>query len=769
MSKRSYKPAVQSPVASEGNSILPINDPIAVYYRQSTEGQIGNVSTVIQTVDMVKYLKERGWSDQNIILIDMDAGVSGTKKIDERPGMSYLFSLITEQKIRAVACQDEDRLFRDVTQIQVNIFIEACRAAHVLVLTPSMVYDFANELTGTFHARQFRFKSEMAAEYINSFIKGKLFRAKQRLHMEGRWSGGGVAVGYMVDLRKTLPDGSKNPRFRLFVPFPPYAEVVNEYYRLFLSNAGNFTATLRHIHAHGPYYPDPAICPVPDGFKTSYQLHRYNNGFCPGKNAFFELLTNAIYIGHWVVNDTVVRRDNHEATVPLDVFTHAYNYLMDVTLDGQPNLHYRPFRPHSRPTLEEERPTQRPLCAGLMVAQWNGQWRNVGPNWDNEYEEYKYVLWSNNAVSQYVWGKNAQSVDEEVSKLLKKKLTLTFETQVWEESLETYTESHQIERKSKLAQLETAERVKANLLASLETVTNQDMIRKIQQRYEDAEIEQQRLVAEIAATDEKANYLQAIQALQRNWKRALETWSQMTHEEKRVAFHAFIKRIEAKQIEKGGLHLTIHWLDNSKDKLTVYRGYGSTSWTPPENSQLLGLIEAGSSQVDICKAFPDRTWRAIYDKLRAGNKHREINSKPTPVKWDETYNQYLNRIYSNTSAKAESGERWATEDIEQLANLLKNHAGELEIAATFPNRKWENIRKKINTIYSGVFYISKSQYLDRRETFYMYQERVQGNSDTLEAVVEDEECGDSISSDDHQLMVEQSDCHRLSVWGVRWR
>ena len=84
------------------------------------------------------------------------------------------------------------------------------------VVTPSMVYDFANELTGTFHARQFRFKSEMAAEYISSIIKGKLHRAKQRLMLEGRWAGTVMPPGFMVDNRKVLPNGDKNENWRRF-------------------------------------------------------------------------------------------------------------------------------------------------------------------------------------------------------------------------------------------------------------------------------------------------------------------------------------------------------------------------------------------------------------------------------------------------------------------------------------------------------------------------------------------------------------------------
>src|SRR5438105_4927841 len=127
MSKRFYKPQPSEPVVADYSATLPTQHPIAVYYRQSTDAQIGNISTTLQTVDMVEYLKLRGWSENQVVMIDMDGGISGTTKIDERPGMKALFELITEGKIRAVACQDEDRLFRDVTQIQVNIFIEACK------------------------------------------------------------------------------------------------------------------------------------------------------------------------------------------------------------------------------------------------------------------------------------------------------------------------------------------------------------------------------------------------------------------------------------------------------------------------------------------------------------------------------------------------------------------------------------------------------------------------------------------------------------------
>ena len=105
MTKRYYQAKQETPaIPGDGGNILPIDSPVAVYYRQSSDAQIGNVSTTIQTVDMVADLQNRGWLAENIIMIDMDGGISGTTKIDERPGMRLLFDLIIEEQINSVAC-----------------------------------------------------------------------------------------------------------------------------------------------------------------------------------------------------------------------------------------------------------------------------------------------------------------------------------------------------------------------------------------------------------------------------------------------------------------------------------------------------------------------------------------------------------------------------------------------------------------------------------------------------------------------------------------
>lgn len=648
MPHRRYTNPVSDPFAGlVAQTGLPTDRPIAIYYRQSTEAQVGNISTSMQTVDMVSYLETRGWTNADIILIDMDAGISGMTKIDERPGMSKLFHLISMRTIGAVACQDEDRLFRDVTQIQVNIFIEACRSNQVQVITPSMVYEFAHPQMGMFHARQFRFKSEMAAEYINAFIKGRLHTAKRRLLMEGRWAGPPMPVGFMTDMRKQLDDGSSNPHWRKFSVFEPYAEVVAEYFRLFLSYSGNLRKTLRHIHRHGPFFPDPTTCQPPTGYKVVYRIRPNEHGWCPSaRTTLYQILTNAMYIGHWMVNGAVVRWNNHPSIVSEETFMRAFNYLSSVAPDGSENEDYRPNQVNARPTKEEDRPAERPLCAGLMVSEYKNQWRQVGTNWVGPGQHYAYTLWSPDGHNKYVWGKKADYVDAAIGRMLVEKLSATFKYEAWEKAVEMSVAESQQEHEVKRAQLVQLESVMANLVTSLGTLTNPQMIRAAEQRYEAAQAEFDRLQRELQTQVSHKGQLERVKVLKDSCGEVLASWPEKTMDEKREVVRAFIDRVEATPTEAHGLHLVVCWKDGTRDAVTLPRqATTGVSWLPEEVERLLALADAGVGQTEIAKAFPERKWANIRSKyyLLVGN-FDKLKFKPKPIHDRETYWEYEERV-----------------------------------------------------------------------------------------------------------------------------
>lgn len=645
MSKRQYQPPKSIGPNLPAPDRLPLARPIAIYYRQSTEAQVGNVSTTLQTVDMVAYLQRQGWDDGKIIMIDMDAGISGTTKIDERPGMSRLFRLITEEKIGAVACQDEDRLFRDVTQIQVNIFIEACRAHQVLILTPSMTYNFGHEQLGTFHARQFRFKSEMAAEYINSVVRGKLHAARRSLQMSGKWAGGAVPAGYMVDIRKTLPDGQPNGQWRRYAVFEPYAAVVREYFRLYLSYAGNVQKTLRHIQRHGPHYPNPRECLPPEGFRTGYHLQQNAYGWCPkSPTSLTHMFTNATYIGHWVVNATVVRWHNHPALIEDTVFFQAFNSIARIALDGALNPHYRERTLHTRPSKDETRPVERPLYAGLLYSHGDGCLKQVGTNWKAAKGCYHYTFSVYDGVVRPVWNKRSDYLDDTVCRLLLDKLQCTFDLATWEAAGEELLREMHEQQKLIAAQLQQLERVMENLIASLASVTTPQLITVIEAKYQDALAEQERLQRELGTIGARVADVRTIGTVKQAFADALQHWEEMTADAKREVIHYVIDKLVATRTDDGCLDLLIYWRDESQDRLTLPRApSGGTVWLPQETARLCELVESGATQLEIARAFPDRAWKYIYYKYHSHTKQPLDLRGNHPLGRYETYNQYVAR------------------------------------------------------------------------------------------------------------------------------
>lgn len=728
-----YVPASHSSYTfvTEAAGGLPTEYPIAVYYRQSTDAQVGNISTAIQTVDMVAYLQTRGWAKEDIHLIDMDAGVSGTTKIDERAGMRMLFGLITDHKIRAVACQDEDRLFRDVTQIQVNIFIEACKNANVQVITPSMVYDFAHPLTGTYHARQFRFKSEMAAEYISSVILGKLNRAKERLLYEGRWAGQNMLPGYMVDMRKMLPDGSPNPNWRRYVEFTPYADVVREYFRLFVSCTGNMAATLRHIHRLGPFYPDPTACPPPEGFKAVYgKIQIFGGGYAPGRSGLENLLSNVNLIGRWTVRNAVVRWNNHPPIVEEKLFWQAFNYLSPVNPDGTPNEAYRPFRQNARPSRDEDRPVSRPLLAGMVVGNADGQWRKVGTIWEKGREEYTYVL-ANQRDAKIYWRRKATYIDEAVTNLVQNKLRATFSPEVWERALAQATGEFQQEHNRITAQLNHLKSVMHNHIVSLETLSNADLIRAVQTRYQDAQAEFERLSHDLAATNKISRQIDALEDIRHSIAPTLAQWNRLSRDEKRQILHTFIKRIEANVVDGTGLEVKVFWLDETTDALVVRRSAhnGWTLWLDSEAKNLMDLLDHNAGQLDIAAAFPRRKWRMIAAKIYDLRGSQYYVPSPRPIYHHETYEDYLSRTGSHDAPYlAYSGDHWNEESLQTLLALYDKGVSRRELMEAFPHRRWRNLTKKIRQL-RGEDRTAPDPRIGQKDTYCTLLERESGELD----------------------------------------
>ncbi|MCB9453330.1 MAG: recombinase family protein [Anaerolineaceae bacterium] len=598
---------------------LPLGKPVSVYYRQSSEGQIGNISTTLQTVDMVEHLIAQGWQREQIHMIDMDAGISGQKKISERPGMSFLYRQIEHGEIGLVAAQDVDRFFRDLTQIETNIFIDACRRNNVQVLTPTFVYDFAHPTQGRYHMQLFRDQAQRAADFIEYHVRGRLVKSRHWRKERGLWAGRPIAPGFMVDMRETLTDGSRNPDWRKYRRFDLYADVLLAYFERFHANEGNLQQTWRQIEAEGPYFPDLTPGMVPGGFKATAHLERRSRrtgGLTPSFSGLQHLLVNVAYIGHWVHKGVIAQWHNHEAIIPNDLFMYAYNRISSTDFYGEPNPQYVPYRPWTRHN-KAERAAPPPTYADLIYSDDvpDLPHKRLAAIWSVGNGNYKYQLY--HTYRSNVWNINAAIVDAIVDRLLLERLQVTtIDPAVWQAALASVAHGDHAEVRRLETAVKQAENAKDNLIASLTTLSHAEMIERAEARYVALEHEIAALQAELARMKAGEKQHVNLETARPVLELVIAHWADVPRQERRDLFEAFASHISMTKVTRHTKRITIHWRDGSTTtESTTHRSTGYF-WEDDDLEQLRTMIEDNVDQVDILRAFPDYRWRALTQRMR---------------------------------------------------------------------------------------------------------------------------------------------------------
>lgn len=74
------------------------------------------------------------WNGQ-IVILEQDLGISGTKGQEERPGLAMLIDLIERDRIESVYVVDITRLFRDHHLITAPAFGMLCKEHGVIIVT----------------------------------------------------------------------------------------------------------------------------------------------------------------------------------------------------------------------------------------------------------------------------------------------------------------------------------------------------------------------------------------------------------------------------------------------------------------------------------------------------------------------------------------------------------------------------------------------------------------------------------------------------------
>jgi hypothetical protein len=696
--------------------------------------QVGNISTDMQQIDLPRYVKSLGWEENQITLIDEDEGVSGAKRIDERKGMSRLYNLIITAGIGTVAVQAEDRLFRDETQIQVNVFIDACVKSNVRVITPYFKYNFADKYEGSYHRLLFRMRAEQAADYLNSYVRGRLMAANERMLLQGMWMGGNVNLGFMVDDRKNLSSGVPNSQWRKFEPFQPCAEVVVKIFETFLEHGGNICATLRHIFEHGPHFPDfddPSFrFLVSPGYIWDKPVRMLKRGhvYVPGSIALTNMLTNPVYLGHWMHKGQVVIWNNHPPIVSEDLFYKAFNYLAPYTLEGKPNAHYAPRlgRIHSTKKKEENPPTG--IYVGLVGTYHEEKWRGATISWRQSIQDYTYVCTYMDLSDNFhpLWSRHCKYFDNALTQLLHSKLKATFDENVWSDVFASAGEDFSTERRVLLHQHSSVEQKMQAVINNTSFIQSQTFLEAIEREYTNLGIEKQRLEDKLADLTHRENQQDSLIALAKQAQYILASWDELDIDTKRNVAQSFISRIVITTIGKHKPVIAeILWKDNTSDTVHIaYRLDESITWFSEEVETLTRFINEGADQVTIAASLPNRNWHAIRLKAYEIIGKSNFQISPKPIRDEEKYEDYLVRLERDgEKANRTSGNRWTNDEIEVLEELLKSRATQLEISAALPVRSWEAIRKKIVKLHGDSAMVTETGQLEDGERISDYLKR----------------------------------------------
>lgn len=638
MAKKGRYVKTSAPDTAAASHNLPTDKPIAVYYRQSTTGQVGNVSTAMQKEDLPALAVRMGWSPENVILIDTDEGMSGAKRIDERPGMTRLFGLVTEEQISTILVQDESRLFRDQTMIQPNIFIDACKTHQITVIADGITYQFHDPATGSMHMRIFRFKAEAAADFLQSQVI-KMQSARKRNLKAGKWVGGRVQLGYIID-----------PQMH-FVVFEPIAQIIREWFRLFVEvYEGNLRATAIHIRDNGPQIPDldsPEILDkVPNDHhldRPTYRCGEKRRGFL-SENGLKQVLANPMYIGTFYVNGVGYTSNNHAPIVPNELFTAAFNYISDTQLNGTLNSHYKPHRVNRNPIAETERGVARPFFEGLIHSfNLDNISIPVYASYTEDRHHYYYIcvnLKAEHTVGRPVlWSREAALVDNLIVRMVRYKLLHTPIADILKDDSHTLEELTN-RREQILKQRDIAHK-KAKTAAKNSAITDDpDLFIVLQNEFKGFRDEATRLdiIAENLA-EEMVLHQQSKSIVEEIGYYA-DQWYELTSQQRRKAARFAVVRVDATVDTTGELSLLIKWKDGTQDTVTIPAS--STAWLNSDWLALLAMLESGASQLEIMSRLFKYTWKTIRQRYfdRTGER---LPIKAGPARHKENIFEYWNR------------------------------------------------------------------------------------------------------------------------------
>jgi hypothetical protein len=364
---RNFQPADDKKKSLTGSAwgrtpTLPLEYDCVIYPRVSSPGQRGNVSSELQLAEdgeLWNIALRLGWKEDQVRHPKDDMELSGTLRMEDRPAFKLMLQWIISAQVRAVIAVNVDRLFRDKWGTEYSKFMEICEKYHVLVVTPDMVYDFSD----SYCIKLFRDRCIQAWEYLEYQVHKRMLGAKDFLGQTGRWAGGNLPPGYIVDRNK------HSPTFRKYIRYMHWVPIIVRMFERYRELGDNLMALHREYDAKPFMFPDFEEWVDPE-IVVKCQLKKVPGGYTMGLASMLRLLTNPVYLGWWVYDNTILVDAtgqpiiNHEPIIPKgreeELFWHVFRQRSPYNIDGTPNEDLITKRPRRYTQLDS------PQCPAML-------------------------------------------------------------------------------------------------------------------------------------------------------------------------------------------------------------------------------------------------------------------------------------------------------------------------------------------------------------------------------------------------------------------
>ena len=321
-------------LASAADEPLPTDTICTVLVRQSTRAQAGRYldSAEVNPDVLVQVARRRGFADSQIRLVEDDMGIGAySTTIEKRPGLSrWLFEELPAGTSRVLVVSHEDRLFRDQHETEHNRFIAQADKYGGWAICGETVYNFRRR----FDQDRFRWACRASREYVEGHIKARLHPANQRSAMRGRYPGGQIHFGYIVDY------DPRSATYKHYVRYEPHALLVEEHlFRYFAQlPRPSLVEVVRHWERERLVWPffgpevDPRVVKAAGGNRVrDEELGGYRIDWPQVQN----ILTDVTYLGYRVRRGECAMDESgqplvcHPPLVDADLFWWCFDQLVE--------------------------------------------------------------------------------------------------------------------------------------------------------------------------------------------------------------------------------------------------------------------------------------------------------------------------------------------------------------------------------------------------------------------------------------------------------